>query len=118
MSIPGLPRIRKRTIPAALAIAVLLFAVGLPPAVAGCGMALDPAPSGSLAAPDCCTDRSCPRMAVEPSRLEGVITPTTPMALPLSAVAVVAFSPATIAPPVALPSRIFQVRLLGPPLRI
>ena len=112
------PRIRKRALPAALALALLLVTIVAPPPAAGCGMAMDPALSGSVAAPDCCTDRSCPRMAVELPRPEGTITPASPLASPLSAVAVVALSPTAIAPPVPFPSRIFRDRLLGPPLRI
>jgi hypothetical protein len=112
------PRTRKRTLPAALALALLLVAIASPPPATGCGMAMDPAPSGSVAAPDCCTDRSCPRMALDLPRPQATITTISPLVLPLSAVAVVGLSPAAIAPPVPFPSRIFRDRLLGPPLRI
>jgi len=101
-----------------MATALLLFAIATPPPAAGCGMAMDPAPAGSVAAPDCCTDRSCSRMAVEPSHPEGIVTATAPPSCPLSAVAIESLPATTIAPLEPSPSRIFRDRLLGPPLRI
>jgi len=112
------PRTRRNALPAAVAIALLLLAISTPTPTAGCGMAMDRAPSGSVAAPDCCTDRSCPRMAVEPSRPEGMITATPHPWAPLSAVAIASPSATATAPLASLPSRIFRDRLLGPPLRI
>ncbi|HET9795869.1 MAG TPA: hypothetical protein VFS34_15555 [Thermoanaerobaculia bacterium] len=98
-------------------LVLLVFGLAAPPAAAGCAMGVDSAPSGSLAAPDCCTDRSCPRMAPAAPRPEAILSaPATPGPSPLVAIATV--SSPTISFPVPVRQRVARDDLPGPPLRI
>jgi hypothetical protein len=111
-------RSRNRGYPAALALVLVVFGSAMPLPAAGCGMGMGRAPSASVAAPDCCTDRSCPSMAVAPSQTEGMISTPPAFAPTLSVAGMGEFPAATFSPLLVPPPRIFRDSLLGPPLRI
>jgi len=107
-----------RSFGAALALALVVFWAGTPPSAAGCSMSVDPTASGSVTAPNCCTDGSCPRLSVEIFHPEGVVSATPSFAPSFSRVALVRLSPMPISPLASIPPGIFREARLPSPLRI
>ena len=110
-------KLSNRAVPAALVLVLAAF-WAIPASAAGCGMSRDPAPTGSVAPPDCCNDGGCPTMTVDVVHPDGIVTTAPDLAPPGSLAAVVRLSPTAISPLASPPTPPFGHTLERVPLRI
>jgi hypothetical protein len=102
-----------RLVPGAVVILVVLFQAALPARAADCGMSRGATAGSSLAAPDCCTDGSCPKMTLDAPKPDILLTASSLFVPP----APVPATPTVASLPVATATGVPPVPSTPPPLR-